>query len=137
MRLVVDANVIIAMLIRPGKPVDLFFREEIELFAPQLLIEEIERNRGIILAKSYLKDEEVGTFLAIVRQRMTIVPESAFVKFREQAEAICPDKKDTTYFALALFLQCPLWTSEKALRNQPSVIVYTTHELLRLFGLSR
>lgn len=39
MQIIIDANVVIAMLIKPGKPVDLFFKEELEIFAPELLFE--------------------------------------------------------------------------------------------------
>lgn len=45
MQVIVDTNIIIAMLISPGKPIDLFFDNKLHLFAPQLLFEELENNK--------------------------------------------------------------------------------------------
>lgn len=39
MQIIVDANPIISILIKPGKPIDLLFIEELELVAPELLFE--------------------------------------------------------------------------------------------------
>lgn len=135
MQLIVDANPIISILIKPGKTIDLLFIEELELFAPDLLFEELERNKYIIIQKSGLAEEEISKLFFILRQRITVIPKEEFVKFREKAEEICPDPKDITYFALALYLRCPIWTNEKKLKKQDHVIIHTTQELMRLFNL--
>ena len=136
MQIVIDANIIMAMLIKPGKPIDVLFLEELEIFAPELLFEELENNKAEILRKSSLSAEEIDTLFSILKGKITIVPNEDFVNHREFAEKICPDPKDITYFALAIHLQCPVWTNEKKLQKQAIVKVYTTHELIRLFGLS-
>lgn len=132
MQLIVDANVVIAALIKPGLPADLFFKEELELVAPKLLFEEIKNNKELIVRKSRLSEEEINKFIFIFEQRIFIVPEEEFVRFKKKAEEICPDPKDVTYFALALYLNCPIWSNEKKLKEQPKVEVYATHELMKL-----
>ncbi len=133
MQIIVDANPIISMLIKPGKPIDLLLVEELNLVAPELLLEEIENNQEVIIQKSRLSKTEIEQFIEIIKRRIQIVPEEDFLKFREQAEEICPDEKDIAYFALAIYLRCPLWSNEKKLKEQKEIIVYATHELMRLF----
>ena len=135
MQIVADANPLISILIKPGKPIELLFLESLELVAPSLLFEEIEQNKEIIIKKSQLNQEELEEFILILKEQIKIILEQEFIAFREQAIEICPDKKDIVYFALALYLQCPIWSNEKQLRNQKSVKVYATHELIELFHL--
>ena|SRR3989338_5786961 len=122
------------MLIHPGKPIDLLLVQELELVAPALLFEEIDRNKPEIIRKSALREEEVEKFISILKKRIKIIPEEDFLEFREKATQICPDEKDIAYFALALYLKCPLWSNEKKLKEQECVEVYSTHELIKLFN---
>ncbi len=135
MKLVIDANVIMSMLIKPGLTIDLFFLEELEIFAPNLLFEELERNKGIIIAKSSLDEEDIENLFLILKKKITVVAEKNFISYRKSAEGICLDSKDIAYFALSLHLKCPLWTNEKRLQKQEIIKVYPTHELMKLFGL--
>ncbi|MFH0701480.1 MAG: PIN domain-containing protein, partial [Candidatus Woesearchaeota archaeon] len=80
-------------------------------------------------------EEEIETLLRLIRQRINVVPEEEFVSLIDLAVKSCPDPKDIAYFALALYLKCPLWSNEKKLKEQNEVIVYATHELIRMFRL--
>lgn len=137
MQVIPDANPLISLLIAPGNPIQLLFLDELELVAPALLFEEIERNKDIILRYSGLDENEVDMFIGLLKKRIRIIPEHEFILFREKAEKICPDKKDITYFALALHLRCPLWSNEKRLREQKYILTYATHELMELFRISK
>ena len=68
--------------------------------------------------------------VALLRNTIIIVPEEDFLSFREQAEEICPDPKDIVYFALALYLNCAIWSNEKKLQEQDTIFVYATHTLI-------
>ncbi len=136
MQIVIDANVLIAILIRPGKPIDLFFDSNLHLFAPSLLFEELENNKDTILKKSRLTEDEFDWLCTILKHNIKIIPEEEFLHFREKADFICPDPKDLVYFALALHLQCPIWSNEKKLKQQNHIKVHATHELIHHFNLS-
>jgi predicted nucleic acid-binding protein len=41
-----------------------------------------------------------------------------------------PHLKDVEYFALALKLDCPIWSNEKAFKKQSRVKVISTKELI-------
>ena len=81
MQIVVDANPLIALLIRPSKIAELLFLEELEMFAPELLFHEIERNKGIIVQKSGLNESEIDKFILILKKRIKIITEEEFLKF--------------------------------------------------------
>jgi predicted nucleic acid-binding protein len=135
-QIVTDANPIISIIIKPNRlTVELLFLEELEIFAPKLLFDEIEQNKDIIIKKSGLTGGEFDKFLAILKKRIRVVPEEEFLKFRSKAEEICPDEKDVAYFALALDLKCPVWSNEKNLKEQSHVNVYATHELIEMFRI--
>ncbi len=133
MQIVIDANVIISMLISPGKPIDVFFREEMEVFAPELLLKEIENHKTEICEKSRISSDEIEKLFSILKNKLLVVPEEDFLKYRDEAERICPDQKDVAYFALALCIHCPIWSNEKKLKEQDHVKVYSTHELIEMF----
>lgn len=135
MKIVIDTNIVVSLLISPGKPLDLFFNEELDLFAPKLLFIEIEQNKEEIIRKSRCDEEEIETLLRLIRQRINVVPEEEFVSLIDLAVKNCPDPKDITYFALALYLKCPLWSNEKKLKEQNEVTVYATHDLIKMFKL--
>ncbi len=133
MRIVIDANVVIAMLIKPGKPIDVFFSEELELYAPETLLAEIEKYEKLIKTKTKLQANELEEFLSIIKKKISLIPEKQFLENRKEAEEASPDPKDAPYFALALYLNSPIWSNDKKIKEQTIVTVYATHEPLNLF----
>ena len=129
-RAVVDANIIIALLIKPGKPRELFFDNVLRLYAPELLFTELEKHEDMVTAKAGLSHGEFNRFLKIVKERVTEIPESDFLKHLDDAIRISPDPEDAHYFAAALLLESAIWSNDKKLKNQQKVRVYATHELL-------
>jgi len=54
------------------------------------------------------------------------------VPYVEKAEKLTPDLDDMTYFALALKLNCAIWSNDKKLKEQNKVEVYNTYELSKI-----
>lgn len=135
MQVIIDANIILAMLIKPGMPIDLFFDHRLSLYAPQLLFEELENNKEEIMEKSRLDSDQFDWLYIILKHNITIIPEDEFLRCREEAERVCPDPKDVVYFALALFFEAAIWTNDKKLKEQQRIKVYATHELMELLGI--
>jgi len=133
MRLVVDANVVISALISSeGKTRDLIFLTGFSLFAPEFLLKEVDKYKGIITEKSGLDEESFEKAKDIIFSRIKFVSKSEFGEFSEKASKICPDPNDEEYFALALKLGCPLWSNDKKLKHS-SLRVLTTSEILETF----
>ena len=132
MDLVVDANVLFAVLIKEGINHELVFTETLHLFTPEYLFSELEEHKDEILGKTERSEEDFLHLLSILRHRITIVPLEELVDYVEEAEKISPDPDDMVYFALALKLQCPIWSYDRKMKNQSKIMVYTTREVLQL-----
>ncbi len=134
MDLVVDANVVISCLIASGtKTTELFFSEQMHLFAPEILKVEIGKYKEEIIKKSRLDPGNFDLALNILSARINFIPFSDFETFLPKAIAVCPDPNDVEYFAVALKHACTLWSNDKALKRQEEVKVLSTSELLKLF----
>lgn|SRR3989338_4790058 len=133
MDFVVDANVLFAALIKEGKTAELMLNENLHLFSPEFLLEEFFGHKSQILDKTKRSDREFQEIFDILKQVITIVPKEEFQNFISKAEEICPDPDDVPYFALALRLNCGLWSNERKLKEQDTIPVYSTEDLIKLF----
>ena len=135
MEMVIDANrVIAAALVPGGNTADIIFSNEVRLFAPEFLREEIEEHKDEFLAKSGLSAAEFDIVLSVVFSRISLIPSTEFSDRIDEAERISPDPDDTEYIALALNKRCAIWSEDKALKTQSGVKVISTGELIRLLS---
>jgi len=132
MDLVVDANVLFAALIKEGLSYHFLFSDKFHLFTPEYIFIEFEKHQEEILQKSERTKEDFFHLLEILKRRIVLVPLEELAPYVSEAENLTPDSKDMAYFALALKLNCSIWSNDKALKEQNKVLVYHTHELVRL-----
>ncbi len=132
MDLVVDANIIFAVLIREGFSHDLLFSEKLHLFTPEYIFTEFEKHKEEILEKTERTTEDFFRLLDILKRRITLVPLEELTKFVGEAEKLAPDPKDMAYFALALKLNSAIWSNDKKLKGQDKINIYHTHELAKI-----
>tara|TARA_Y100000310_G_scaffold290462_1_gene317674 strand:- start:38 stop:448 length:411 start_codon:yes stop_codon:yes gene_type:complete len=131
MNLIIDANIVIASLISTqGKTFEVMLSDKTKLFAPDYIEHEIEKYKEEILTKSELTDPEFHSLLTIVLSNINLAPYETFSKQINKAGEITPDPNDTEYFALALELNCPIWSNDKKLKEQDEVKIYSTDEIL-------
>lgn len=131
MDLVIDANVLFSALISSeGRTFDLIFNDKFRLYAPEFLLEEIKKHKDEIVEKSSLSYENFELLFVILSSRIAFIPRNEFEEFRLLAKEISPDINDIEYFALALKLDCAIWSNDKLLKNQEKIKVYSTKELL-------
>src|SRR3989344_7746764 len=133
MDVVVDANILIAVLISPsGHTADLLFSPVLRIFAPELLLEEVEEHKNELLKKTGFSEKDFNQLIVLISKRIIFFPIIDFLPFIQKAKEICPDPDDAAYFALALKLHCPLWSNDKKLKGHEEVKVFSTSELLAL-----
>lgn len=138
MDLVIDANILMSALIASGGGTyDLIFNERIKLFAPEFLIEELNKHKEEILLKSQLEPVDFELFLSLISSKIEFVPYFEFEEFITNATEITPDPNDCEYFALGLKLDCGLWSNDKEFKKQKSLKVYTTKELMVFLGVTK
>lgn len=108
------------------------YSENLDLFAPEYVLEEIENHTDEILERGGISREDLSVFLSIIKSRIHIIPSEELEPFIEEAKHISPDPDDVHYFALALKLQCPVWSNEKKSKGQYSVKVFSTDDMTKL-----
>ncbi len=130
MDLVLDANVLIAALIKQGMTADLIVDENVHLFAPEFIMDEFQKYESEILRKIHRTKDDYDHFLEIIKQRISFIPLEEIKHHIQQAISISPDPKDVAYLALALQTGAAIWSNDKRLKkSQHEVSVLTTHEL--------
>jgi len=132
MDIVADANVIFSSLIKGGKTAELLLSFSLNLFTPEFVIEEIEEHKEEIFKKG-ISEDELSSTIGLLKEIIRIIPKEDFLDKLEEAKNISSDIDDVTYFALALKLNCPIWSNDKRLKEQNIVKVYSTVDLIEKF----
>jgi predicted nucleic acid-binding protein len=133
MEVIVDANIFIAALLKKGATRKLLLNDELVLYAPEYVIEEIFDHIQELEKKSYLPRislEELVTVL-IIESKMIIIPKDELRQFIKKADEITPDLDDVMYFAAALKQNIGIWSNDKGLQQQKTVKVYSTNDLIK------
>lgn len=84
MKILVDTNRIIAALVRRGTTKDILFDENFEFVTPDYTIIEIHNHKDELKRKAKLIDEEFEVLLALIFERITIIPRSDYEDFMEE-----------------------------------------------------
>jgi len=134
MELVIDANILFAALIKDGTTATLLFHEDLKFYSPEFVIDEFLKYSGLIQKKMKRTGEEFMLITHQLYQVINVIPEEEYEHFIDGAKNISPDDKDVMYFALALKMKCGIWSNDRVLKEQDTVVVYTTKELLSLLG---
>jgi predicted nucleic acid-binding protein len=133
--LVVDASSLFAAMIGRGKAYRLFFEDRLKLVADSYLLLEFSKNIGEIAKICNKPESDIIEVFNILSERIEILPPVEYSKeLLSKAEKLSPHPKDTPYFALALYLNCGIWSREKDFRKQSVIMVYNTPELVDIFG---
>lgn len=113
MHIVVDANELFSAMIAQGRTLELFFRSGFEIVAPSFIVSEFKEHIDEISKKSGLNNVELLTFLLLLGQRIRFYETDEFRDFLHEAKNITKDPNDIEYIALALKLNCPLWSERQ------------------------
>ncbi len=135
MDLIVDANILFAVCISSGKTEEIMFSEEVSLFAPEFLFEEFEKYKNIILEKTKRSNHEFDELIIVLKKRIRTIANEETERFLNYAQQISPDLKDVDYFALAMKLNCAIWSNDVELKSQNVVKVISTNDVIRMFKL--
>lgn len=140
MKLVIDANELFSGIITRGKELqswtlDILFSDKVELSAPFRLLVELERNKEEIRSKSGFSERDFEAFIGIVKLRVRFIPLEEFLDKISESKELAPHTKDIEYFALALKLDCAIWSEEFGFKEQSKVEAYNSEDLAKLLGL--
>ena len=136
MKLVVDANILFASLIRDSLTAELLLSDKLNLFAPEFLFDEFIKYEKYLLEKTNRSKEDFEHYLTILREEIEIIPHNIIAQFIEKAEKFSPDPKVTVYLACARAIDSKIWSNDKKLKeDQKEIEVITTEELIHKVGV--
>lgn len=134
MKLIVDANILFAALIKEGSTAELLISDKLQLFAPEFLFIEFAKYEELILKKTRRSPDEFKEFIEFIellKMQITIISKKDITPFIAEADKISPDPKDTIYLALALALKASVWSNDKRLKQgQDKILVLSTEEVI-------
>ncbi len=131
MRLVVDANILFAALIKESTTAEILLHENITFFAPEFLFKEFAKYKDYILEKTHRSKENFKEFYGLLQKKIIIVPKADIDPNLLKAKEISPDPKDTVYLALCLTINSILWSNDKDLKEQQDLVrIMTTKEII-------
>jgi predicted nucleic acid-binding protein len=135
MQFVVDANIIFSALIKDSTTRKLISEPKLSLYAPKFFVEEFlghlwELKEKINTDETHLK-EKLNDF---IMKNIKLITNEEISEYIQEAEKICPDKGDIAYFALALKLNCAIWSNDSKLKNQSAIKIYSTKEIINLLN---
>jgi len=133
MKLVADANIIISCLIKEGKSIELLLDLFFEIYAPEFILKEISNHKYEILGKLKRSEKEFAEAIDKIKEVVKFVPDEELIEYSDEAKQISPDLDDALYFALALKLNCPIWSNDKRLKGQNKIKIYSTEDLIDKF----
>ncbi len=123
MKLVVDTNILVSCMVKlDGRTAELYLNPPSTLvyYAPEGLIAEITLHREKIMKLTGATSVQLAEISELLLSPLTVIPNSAIsAKHWEQAFNFVKDidEHDDQFVALALHLNCPLWTGDKKLVN--------------------
>lgn len=130
-----DANVPISILIAKGSKHELFFSEHIKVNSPDRVLFDTGKHWKELSEKSKLSEKDLELEFSAIRQQLNIFSFNDLSKWMKEAVEISPDPDDAEYFALALKLNCPIWSEDKLLKRQDKIEVFNTLELIKKLKL--
>lgn len=132
MKFVVDTNVLFTFFWKNSFTKGLLVDQDLEFFAPEFALEEINKYSNEILEKTNIsleKFKELRTDLAIF---VEFIPLEEYKQFLPEALSLIPiHPDDADFLALALKLKLPIWSNDPHLKQQSKVKVYSTSDLLK------
>lgn len=134
MLLVIDANIVVASLIKEGKVREIIMSEKFSLVSPDYLLSEIHKYREYIRQKAGLTETEMDALLETVLKRIKIIPRDRYQsRIAEAGRIMDSDINDVPYVACYLQVVCDgIWTNDSDYSDKRGINIVSTDYLLGL-----
>ena len=132
MNLVIDANMIIAALIKNGAARQIILSDKFRFVSPDFIFDEIYKHREYICDKSKMDHKDFDLIMLLLFQQIDIIPFDDYRSSIGPASTIMMDDiKDIPYVACCLALKCNgIWTDDSDFQNKAGIKIVDTADLL-------
>lgn len=145
MNLIIDTNIVFSTLLNPNSSIGdnlLNYQDSIQFYAPELLIEEIDRYSDKIERYSKLNQTQLTICKSLLLNAIQFVSEELISEDSWSTAYHLTkdiDEDDTPFVALAIQMNAKLWSGDKKLTNglisKQSELIFTTLELKNLLSI--
>jgi predicted nucleic acid-binding protein len=104
--------------------------QNLELFAPEFALEEINKYKREIIEKTKITEQEFVFLRKELAIAICFTPMEEYKQFLRTALSISPDTNDIDFFALALKMGCSIWSNDKKLKQQNKLQILNTKQVL-------
>jgi predicted nucleic acid-binding protein len=138
MEIVLDTNVIISSLLRNGITRKILFLAPFEFFTPSSTRSEIEKHKDELIRKSKLESDAFQYLMETIFHKIQIVNLHSLEPYKNKSIEIMAgiDVSDAPFIALALHLDCYIWSNDGHFKKQQLIKTYTTEEIKELLQKS-
>lgn len=132
MEIVLDTNILISSLLKDGLTRDLILLSPFEMHTIEFSKIEIETHKEELLSKSKLDEKSFDYLRDFIFRKIDFAAIDDIAPFRDKAIEIMReiDIDDSLFLALAMSLNCPIWSNDKHFKRQSFVKAFTTRELI-------
>ncbi len=137
MELVVDANILLAALLKDAVTRELLVDSRLRLYAPEYLVSETLHHLKAdadLRRRIPLQTAELQELFYQLTQEIETVPRKLYISQLAHALKIAPHRQDAHYLALALVFNMPVWSNDRGMCDQSEVKVYKTGEIIAMLG---
>lgn len=106
-----------------------------KLIDPAFVFKELSGKEERIKKYGKINELSFSFLFSLLESKIESFPDNVYKEFLAEANKISPHAEGTNddpYFALALALNCPIWSDESAFKEQDKVKVLNTKELSKL-----
>lgn len=132
MEVVLDTNIIISSLLKNGLTRDMILLAPFVMHTTEFAKLEIEGHKEELMLKSKLDEKSFDYLKEFIFQKIHFVSTGDIEPFRDKAMEVMSeiDIDDSLFLALALALNCPIWSNDTHFKKQNIIKAFTTIELM-------
>ncbi|MFA6373331.1 MAG: PIN domain-containing protein, partial [Methanothrix sp.] len=129
-----DTNILISSLLRNGLTRDIISVSPFKMYTVLYAKIEMEKHKDELLSKSKLDEKSFGYLKEFIFGKINFIPLEDLAPFKDKAIEVMHDIDidDSPFLALAMSLNCPIWSNDGHFKRQDVVKAFTTRELMNL-----
>lgn len=137
MKIVIDANRIIAALIKGSTTRDIIFDSLFEFIAPDFILNEVRKYEEEIIKKAKITKEQFEILLALIFENITTIAKEEYEDVIPSLQKEIKDHKDLPYMAVAILTNSVgIWSHDTHFLTQKKIKVFTNIDMIKLNGKS-
>ena len=135
MRLILDANIVMAALIADSTTRKILFLSDLEFISLKFLKSEINKHKAELLNKMHVTESELQEAIDLVMNRIEIIEDAAVKSKLSEAKEIMNniDPDDAKYVALALAVENDgIWSDDNHFTKQSKISIWKSRDIVNL-----